>query len=143
MLPGQYKEGGSLHPSLDGGDGVKSQHHLQQQVRWCIHLKRTVLLQSRLLVSAAPVLFTVFKPLQIKVSRPQYGFSSRCIPDHPPRGTDGRADLRWQNHTLAQTSEYQEASSNWQQRRWRWGRWRWKVRKDHHHHDISLQYAHR
>lgn len=46
-LSGQYKEGGSLHQSLVGGYGMKSQHSLHQQVRcaccFIIHQKLTVL----------------------------------------------------------------------------------------------------
>lgn len=48
-LPGQYKEGGSLLQSLVGGDGMKSDHHLHQQVGctccFIIHYKHTVAIE--------------------------------------------------------------------------------------------------
>lgn len=135
-LPGQYKEAGSLHQSVVGADGVKSQRHFHQQVNELVALLRIVKTHCDAIEkSAAPVSIFFKLPLFSLTAycSPQHAFRSRSFPDHCPCGTDGRAGLQRPNHTLAQTSDHQEAPSSWEQR--------WT---DHHHDPTPFQQpAHR
>lgn len=58
---------------------------------------------------------------------------STGLSHRPPRATDGRTDLRWQNHALAETSEHQEAPQKRERRR---------VRTDHNNNHVAEQHAH-
>lgn len=76
-----------------------------------------------------PVFFLRFFPPNL-----QHVLRSTGLSRHPPRATNGRTDLRRQNHALAETSEHQEAP----QRRGR----RRRVRTDHNDNHAAEQHAH-
>lgn len=73
-----------------------------------------------------PVFFLRFFPPNL-----QHVLRSTGLSHHPPRATDGRTDLRRQSHTLAETSEHQEAP---QKRR---------TCTDHNDDHVAEQHAHR